>query len=298
MKMNFRVIGKLLMGAMLFSGTVFIACDNDDDDDNGNNGKTDPTTIANTNLVAYFPFDDNGNDQVGNLTPKASPGVTFVTGRRGKAYQGANNAYFLYDLPSASKLKTLRALTISMWFYGTPAVNGVAPVPGILQIGGTSDPTWGNLMLTQDRLDEAVDSLNLKIVFHKEGAAWNNQFINVSKPEILENKWMHLVLAYDNTTSKFSAYVNGTPLNLPAGTTDRWAAGEEVTPRPALGDLVFNNATQFAIGGWIQKILGASTDEWMGYFTGKLDELRIYDKGLSSTEIKDLYDAEVSQLTE
>jgi hypothetical protein len=298
MKMNFRVIGKFFLGSLLFSVIVFNSCKKDDNKDNGGSGKTDPTTIANSNLVAYFPFDDNGNDQVGNLTPKASPGVTFVTGRRGKAYQGADNAYLLYDLPSASKLKTLKAFTVAMWFYGTPAVNEVVPVPGILQIGGTSDPVWGNLVLTQDRVAEAADSLNLKIVFHKEGAVWNNQFVNVTKPEILENKWMHLVLAYDNTTSKFSAYVNGAPLNLPAGTTDRWAAGEEVTPRPALGDLAFNNATQFSIGGWMQKILGVAQDQWMGYFTGKMDELRIYDKGLSATEVKNLYDAEVTQLTQ
>jgi hypothetical protein len=297
MKNKFRLIGKFFFGAMLLSGVMFTAC-KDDDDDNGDDGKTDPSTIAAMNLIAYFPFDENGNDKVGNMTPKASPGVTFVTGRRNKAYQGADNAYLLYDLPTASKLKTLKAFSVAMWFYGPPALNGVDPVPGIMQISGTTDPNWGNFMLTQDRMNDAVDSLQMKIVFRKEGVPWAPQFVGFSKPEIIENRWMHMAITYNNTSSKFAVYINGVALNLPAGTTDRWADGDQANPRPPLGDLSFAGATQFSIGGWIQKIAGVSTDAWMGYFTGKMDELRFYDKGLSSTEVKDLYDAEVTQLTE
>lgn len=297
MKKRFLTFGSIMLLSMMAISVTFIGC-KDDSDDNGDDGKIDPSTIATANLVAYFPFEDNGNDLIGSMTPKQMPNVSYVAGKRGKAYQGANEAYFLYDLPAASKLKTLKAFTISMWFYGTPAIDGVAPVPGILQISGTTDPVWGNLMLTQDRMPDAVDSLNIKIVFHKEGATWANQFVGFSKPAFLENKWIHIVFDYDNVTSKYMVYVNGAPLSLEAGITDRWAAGDDVDPRPALGDLAFATPTQFAIGGWMQKILGASTDEWMGYFTGKIDELRIYDKGLSATEVKNLYDAEVTQLTE
>lgn len=297
MKMNFKLIGKYFLGAMLLSSVMITAC-KDDDDDGGDNGKIDPSTIATANLVAYFPFEDNGNDAVGNMTPKASPGTTFIAGRRNKAYQGADNAYFLYDLPAASKLKTLKAFTVSMWFYGTPAVQGTDPVPGIFQISGTSNPDWGNLMLTQDRIVDAADSLIMKIVFRKEGALWADQFIPFSKPEILENRWLHFVMAYDNVSSKFSAYINGTPLSLKADVTDRWAAGTEVNPRPPVGDMAFAGASQFSIGGWIQRIAGVNNAAWMGYFTGKMDELRIYDKGLSATEVKSLYDAEVTQITE
>jgi len=34
----------------------------------------------------------------------------------------------------------------------------------------------------------------------------------------------------------------------------------------------------------------------MGWFKGNLDELRVYDKALSDTEVKSLFDAEVTQL--
>jgi len=50
------------------------------------------------------------------------------------------------------------------------------------------------------------------------------------------------------------------------------------------------------IGGWLTKILDNPTDNWMGWFKGNLDELRVYDKGLTATEVKNLYDAEVTQI--
>lgn len=289
-------ISRALYLIMLIAGVAAVSCTKSSDNNNG--GKIDPSTIATANLVAYFPFENNGNDAVSGMTPSQSPNVTYVTGQRGKAYQGANGAFCLYDLPASSKLKTLKAFTIAMWFYGTPAVNEVVPVPGILQINGTTDPVWGNLTLTQDRMPATSDSLNIKIVFHKEGATWNNQFVGFSNKAYTKNLWLHIVFDYDNTTSKYMVYINGNPLNLAADITDRWADAPEVSPRPKLGDLVFANAAKLSVGAWMKQATATSPDDWMGNFTGKIDELRIYDKGLTAIEVKSLFEAEVTQLTQ
>jgi hypothetical protein len=50
------------------------------------------------------------------------------------------------------------------------------------------------------------------------------------------------------------------------------------------------------IGGWLTKVMDNATDAWMGWYKGNIDELRIYNAGLSSTRVKNLYDAEVSFL--
>jgi len=278
----------------LVTGVATLSCSKSSDNTNG--GKIDPSTIATTNLIAYFPFEDNGNDAISGLAPSQSPNVTYVTGQRGKAYQGADGAFYLYDLPAASKLKTLKGFTIAMWFYGTPALSDVVPTPGLLQIDGTSDPVWGNLALNQDRMPATSDSLNIKLVFHKEGVAWNNQFVGFSNKAFTKNLWIHIVFDYDNTTSKYMVYVNGNPLTLDSGITDRWADAPEVNPRPPLGDLVFADPAHLGIGAWMKLITGNSPDDFMGYFTGKMDELRIYDKGLSAQEVKSLFEAEVTQL--
>lgn len=291
MKNKFRIFGALLFGAMVVGGLMFTACSKDDD--GGDNGKIDPSTIATTNLVAYFPFDDNATETIGNLTPTQQPGVTYVAGRRGKAYQGADNAFLRYNLPTNSKLKTLQSYTIAMWIK-SPKVDGT-PVPKIFEIGKSDDLFWGNLTIMIERLtDPGADSLFFKLHFKKVGVPWEGQWIEAKKSIFQVNKWMHLAFQYDANTSKFMVYKDGVKVEFPEGTENRYADDQQ-TP---LGALNFANADVLNIGAWRPKTDTQATDEWMGWFMGNIDELRVYDKALSATEVKTLYDAEVSQITE
>ncbi|MBP7169568.1 MAG: LamG domain-containing protein [Bacteroidales bacterium] len=291
MKNKFRIFGALLFGAVVMGGLLFTACSKDDD--NNDNGKVDPSTIATANLVAYMPFDDNALDKVGNLTPSQQPNVTYVVGRRGKAYQGADGAYLRYNLPDNSKLKTLKSYTVAMWIK-SPKVDGT-PVPKVFEIGKSDDLFWGNLTIMIERLTApGADSLFFKLHFKKVGVPWEGQWIEVKKSIFQVNKWMHLVFQYDATTSKFMVYKDGVKVEFPEAVENRYANDQQ----EPLGDLNFVNADVLNIGAWRPKTDSQATDEWMGWFMGNLDELRVYDKALSATEVKALYDAEVSQITE
>jgi len=285
--------------AALILGMSFTSCSSSNNSPTATKG-TDPSTIATADLVAYFPFNGNGNDSISGMKPITSPNVSFVTARRKSGYQGKRNAYFLYNLPAASKLRNLQAFAISMWLNEPQVPNDSAPVPLILQIKNDSDLYWGNLTLTQDRMGTVavpVDSLNLKAVFHSQTAVWSNQFVNFPNPAVQASKWIHLVYQYDNITSMFSVYVNGVPLTLPIGTSMRYSNSKPATGvQPPFGNLVFNHPDQMVFGGWLPKIQAGATDTWMGWFLGTLDELRIYDRALTATEVKALYDAEVTQL--
>lgn len=278
----------LFLGTALTAGFLMTSCNNDDN--NNNTGKVDPSTIATTNLVAYFPFDNSATETIANLTPTAQPNVTYVTGRRGKAYQGADNARLLYTLPTNSKLKTLTSFSIAMWFR-SPLVTG-DPEPTIFQIGKSDDPYWGNLTLALNRLSATADSLQLKAFFLKTGVSWSGQHVSYSNTMFQVNQWMHLVFEYDGATSKYNIYKDGVKVAMGTGVEDRKAneAGD------ALGNLSFANADVINIGAWRPKSEGTATDAWMGWFKGNLDELRVYDKALTATEAKALYDAEVSQI--
>ena len=290
---KFLKISSVLFATMLVLGLVMTACKEDEDP---NAGKTDPSTIATTNLVAYFPFDGVGTEEIANLTPTVTTGVTYVEGRRGQAYQGANNARLRYTLPAASKLKTLTSFSIAMWIK-SPLVTG-DPEPTIFEIGKSTDLFWGNLKLALNRLTATADSLQLKVFFYKDGAVWSGQHISYSDPLFMINRWMHLVYQYDGATSKFMIYKDGVKVETNAGVENRWAAGDDVVPRPAFGNMSFVNADVINIGAWRPKSEGTATDAWMGWFLGNLDELRVYDKALTATEVKALYDAEVTQLNE
>jgi hypothetical protein len=293
MKKLFKISG-VLLGTMLLSGMILTSCSKDEPDPNA--GKIDPSTIATTNLIAYFPFDGNGTETIATLTPTVTTNVTYVTGRRGPAYQGANEARLRYTLPTHSKLRGLTSFSIAMWFK-SPLVTG-DPEPTIFEIGRSSDLYWGNLKLALNRLNAAADTLQLKAFFYKDGAVWSGQHISFSNSTFLINHWMHLVFQYDGTTSKYMIYKDGVKVTTNDGVENRWAAGDDVIPRPALGNLSFIDADVINIGAWRPKSENSATDAWMGWFLGNLDELRVYDKALTATEVKNLYDAEVTQITE
>lgn len=251
---------------------------------------TDPSAVAEDNLVAYFPFDTDGADKIGSLTPKASPNVTFPSGQRGGALQGADNGYLLYDLPTASPLRDLKAFAVAFWLKQAAIPSSQAPVPIYFSISKDSDKYWGNLTLTSERLDQ--NYLYFKVYFRKEGVDWAGQTIPVSNSAFTAGVWKHYVFQYDNVKSEFRIYVDGVCPFTDTSIINRYSNGSGV----ALGDLCFNGATQFVIGGWLPKILDNATDDWMGWFTGGIDEMRIYDRALTADEVSDLYGAELRSL--
>lgn len=287
MKNKFNYLRVMSLGILLTGLLGFTSCKKTDDP---NAGKTDPSTIATTNLVAYFPFDGNGTETIASLTPTVTTGVTYVTGRRGEAYQGAELAHLLYTLPTGSKLKTLTSFSVALWFK-SPLVTG-DPEPIFFQIGKSDDLFWGNLTLSLNRLSATADSLQLHAFFLKTGVDWSGQNIGYANKTFAINSWMHLVFEYDATTSKYKIYKNGVHVLAGTSVENRYANAAS----DPLGALAFANADKINIGAWRPKSEGSATDVWMGWFKGNLDELRVYDKALSDTEAKALFDAEVTQL--
>lgn len=289
MKKFFKINGALFV-IMLSVVMMTASCKKSEPDPNA--GKTDPSTIATANLIAYFPFDGNATESIASLSPTVQTGVTYVDGRRGQAYQGAELAHLLYTLPAASKMKSLKSFSIGLWFK-SPLVAG-DPEPIFFQIGKSDDLTWGNLALVLNRLNATADSLLFKAFFLKTGVEWSGQNVAFGNKSFIINKWMHMVFEYDATTSKYKIFKDGVQVVTNTGVEDR-----KTGPAPAgvpLGDLNFANADVINIGGWRPKTEGTATDAWMGWFKGNLDELRVYDKALSNEEVLALYEAEVTQV--
>jgi len=289
MKKFFKINGALFV-IMLLVGSMTSSCKKSEPDPNA--GKTDPSTIATANLIAYFPFDGNATESIATLTPTVQTGVTYVAGRRGQAYQGADLAHLLYTLPAASKMKSLKSFSIGLWFK-SPLVTG-DPEPVFFQIGKSDDLMWGNLTLVLNRLNATADSLQFKAFFLKTGVEWSGQNVAFTNKSFIINKWMHMIFEYDATTSKYKIFKDGVQVVTNTGVEDR-----KTGPAPAgvpLGDLVFAKADVINIGAWRPKTEGTATDAWMGWFKGNLDELRVYDKALTNAEALALYEAEVTQV--
>ena len=296
MKMNIKLIGRYFIGAMLLSGVMFISCKDDDDGDNGNNGKIDPSTIASSNLVAYFPFESEGEAvQNANNTITFSKKVgagSFVTGRRGNAYKGsASESYLEYNLAAGNPLSTLDEFTLSAWIKTPVTTSGAAK---IFAVNG-GDAFMGNLTLIQESQPQG-DSIDMKLfLFDSESPEWKGQDIRTQRTPFLNDKWFHVVALYRKSTSAIQLYANGEFV----AESIRYAGPVPAQgSQPLLGPIKLgNDMTKILVGAWPQQIAG-TPETWMTYYKGLVDEFRIYNKALSDVEIEDLYDAEVSQITE
>lgn len=301
------------MTAILFA-VSFTACGDKDDGKKpgGGDEKTDPNEIAKDNLVAYFAFDDNGDDVKGLTPAQTGTAVSYVAGRRGKAFQGAENAYFLYDLPQNHKLRDLKEFSFSMWIKLVATIDG-GPEPMIFQVDGDTDWIWGNFFFLQNRntVDEngvAGPSPLCTYFWNDNGTSvvWQGNRANkLNAPSY--DRWIHVICTYSKTTSKFHTYFNGavyTEDGEPYSGTDRFKDGtqdpetQEWTGTTPAGELKFKNVTKLSIGRWMGLLNGGlqPTDAWAADFTGQLDELRFYDRGLTADEAKALYDAEVENI--
>ena len=115
--------------------------------------------------------------------------------------------------------------------------------------------------------------LNNNIVFNNAGGNYNNAssttdiysdplFAGVHLPL---NQWYHIVATYDNSTETFAIYVNGKKQNSKI--------------MPGFGTIGTNTRSLF-LGGY------RAVDYWL---EGKMDELAIWNRALTTTEAKVLY---------
>jgi hypothetical protein len=298
---------KLLLFAFiaLFTGSVFYSC-NKNDDKPKDDGKIDPCTIATENLIAYWDFEDSPKDAISGRG-EATSAVTYPIGRRGKGFQGGENSYISFDLSSTDKLATLNAFTIAMWVK-TPAIPAGNGLPCFFQLSGNG---WeGALTVFQENLgDNTADSLNIRGYFGKKGVPWAGQWWGKSHPSMAADRWFHFVVKYDNETSIATIHVNGdtfvyqtlSAYETPVRYQDDPGSADNENGAPKLGDLdlqLRESNNKGIIGYWAIKAFYGGDDEWQGFFPGMIDELRIYDKALSDAEVKDLFDAEVTQINE
>jgi hypothetical protein len=230
------------------------------------NGYTSAQQIAPTSLVAYWSFDGNLNESISN-TVGVNTGTSFSGGVKGQALQGALNGYVVSNTPTA--IQNLKSFTLTCWENMPLNDKGIV---GLIDVGNSTD-FWGNLTLFFENNGTATTG---RLVARTYNGVVNNgseDFLKMTDPW---GKWNHIAYSYDEVTSTYKVYVNGSKL------------GEKIVPN--LGALTFQNAGKMVFGTvhfQTNPSLTTSTGQqsWASYLIGQLDEVRIYNKALSDVEI-------------
>jgi arylsulfatase A-like enzyme len=211
-----------------------------------------------TGLVGYWRFDENSGlsaaDSSGNNNNGSlKNGPTWTAGKM-KNSISLDGIDDYIDAGSNDSFD-LTDLTIAAWIYS----NGVGTQPDPI-VSHRRHPPAGDANYQFQILD---DTGTLNFVYK------NNTWINANATtKVAFNQWQQVAVTWSNTANQANFYINGQP----AGSV---ITGVNILPNPL---------SQLWIG------IGAET---LGqYFNGKIDNLRIYNKPLTTQEVKSIYDFE------
>lgn len=212
-------------------------------------------------LVGYWNFDEvNGttaNDSSGNgNTGTLVNGPTWTTGKVGSgalSFDGVDDRINAGSSSSLDNLHTTGGLSISLWI--NPRTSGEN---GGGRIIDKDESTSGTFYLAM--------SGNTQLQFIKDGST--DLYIKTNTSSVSLNNWQHIALTWDGSTnaSGVHIYVNGTETSYYTQTN-----GVSLNPDASMNLLIGSN-------------------QYGNYsFDGLMDEVRIYNRALSASEISDIY---------
>lgn len=215
------------------------------------------TTAARANLldglVGYWPFDGDARDYSGNGNHGTTHGVSLTSdrhGNSGNAYQFGEGKFI--SIPANSQLNKIGDFSLSLWVK-------------VLSYHQEEEPSTKRLVALASKGDspDMERQFGVQLGLTDEEGTWFQCVSDerLSYPGITLGQWIHIVICRENLLA--SLYLNGARVGF--GTTR----------------VLSKNAGDFEIG---RDIRGS-----MEYLHGAMDEIVLYNRALSSSEVHALY---------
>jgi hypothetical protein len=239
--------------------------------------------IEPSSLVAYWAFEGSLLDSVSKSSGTNSA-TTFVNGFEGSAvsFDVANKSYFTFN--PGTGITNLQSFTISFWVNPTFVdANSDGTIDGIIGLVNLSHTTdfWGDIdWFIENGSNNTAATLKAHVVSKNPSAAGTqDSWLVIGNVKGLFGSWTSHTLTYDATSSKLTYYINGSKVG---STTSSWGGPLTIVDN---GPMVFG-AVQFQTDPSLGTAGGSQS--WASYLTGTIDEVRIYNKALSDTDINAL----------
>jgi hypothetical protein len=206
-------------------------------------------------LLAHYPFDGNATDQSGNGNDGTVNGATLVEDRFGNvdsaySFDGMND-YIRYQ----GQMITANPFTWSVWFN---LKNPVTSGNHTFLISQADDPG-------SNKMSPSLTITDGTLTFGSyDFGAGGNHVQDTTNIALNLGEWYHAVATSDSSGNR-NLYVNGTLVG-----TANWSEFGQVLPN-----------TYFGVRG------GLNLNE--GVLDGALDDVRIYDRALTTSEVAQLY---------
>ena len=212
-------------------------------------------------LVAYYPFNGNANDASGNGKNGQANDVQFSGDRLGTGTGSAVfNANGYITLPEISQTigQPRTSFTVSLW---------VKPVPKSSNhfISATTDNSYQFCRV------ESLSDNRIKI-YHR-GSGQNNE--PAGNIQLKPNDWNSVIYKTDGASGVGSVYINGV---LDSGLSYSYDSSVNY----------YQPNRTWSIGTTLNTTCGGCNP----YYQGSMDDVRIYNRALSDSEVKSLYEYE------
>jgi Concanavalin A-like lectin/glucanases superfamily len=259
-------------------------------------GYNNSDEVGATNLKAYWGLEGNGTEGKSGTLPTSTVGVTYTTGVRGQAASFANG-YIYFASAVGGALTSNQPFTVSAWIQASNNfLNGGNPPANnhpyqYFQMARPGQ-LFGDINLTYEAgaYGPASDTMFLKSLYSDAGGlqdAVNNYGIAGTEYKVVKkagtSQWVNVVTTYNpaggtGAQSIFRIYADSVQVNN-INFENRGTNSFAYTPH------------EIIIGGWYNNIPGktVSADTWTTPFTGKIDEIRIWNKLLTRDEITAIY---------
>ncbi|HEV2210475.1 MAG TPA: LamG-like jellyroll fold domain-containing protein [Verrucomicrobiae bacterium] len=208
-------------------------------------------TPAPEGLVSWWRGEGNADDALGVNNGTLINGVTFAPGEVGQAFDFNGGAQYV-QVPNSPSLNPANAITIETWVYPTNV-----PATDSMVIVGKDDAA------SERQYDLALVTSGTGLAFRPHVGVPGGFIFYTGTTPVSLNHWYHVALTYDGTTLKL--YVNGVQ------------DGSLAVTGPVLA-----TSQPLCIGG-------LTSGPW--YFRGLIDEVSLYSRALSATEIEAIYAA-------
>ena len=232
--------------------------------------------IPTDGLVAYFPFNGNiENQSAVSLPPGENHNGVFVPDRFGNesaaiSFDGTKSSYAEFPDDDAYSISTTGALAMSVWMSPDTLTCPVSDDGYIHWMGkGTFTGTdkgnmeWGFRMYNEENSANRPNRISA-YAFNLAGGLGSGSYV---QEPVTVGEWIHFLAIYDTGENLIRVYKNGVLKDSDSLYDETYKV------------VVQNGDSPLRIG----------TRSLWSFFRGKIDDLRIYSRVLSESEILELY---------
>ena len=208
-------------------------------------------------LISYWPYNNNANDVSGNNNNGTLSGAIFIADRHDNSDSACDFNGTTGMMQTTTDYNTdFTALSVSLWFKTDSTSGGGMFGHALTQDGNTVDGDKRIYISDAGEVFTGINNGGIHII--NTSGAYN------------DGDWHHLAALY--TSAKMELYIDNTSAAL-----DESGYGLGETARYWL--IGYEN---FGGGDWASAPANY-------YFDGALDDIRVYDRALSTSEIAELY---------